>query len=78
MTAPDGALWVRRWVAPTSVAATVFDVFGADGRYRETVRLPMRCAPQPSVVVRGALVACVVVDPASGAEQVVVFSSRRA
>ena len=25
-----------------------------------------------------ALVACVVVDPASGAEQVVVFSSRRA
>ncbi len=78
VAAPDGALWVRRWAAPTSVAATVFDVFGADGRYRETVRLPMRCAPQPSVIVRGALVACVVLDPASGAEQVVVFSSRRA
>lgn len=78
VAASDGALWVRRWAAPTSAAATVFDVFGADGRYRETVRLPMRCAPQPSVIVRGALVACVVLDPASGAEQVVVFSSRPA
>lgn len=78
VAAPDGALWVRRWAAPTSAPATVFDVFNADGRYRETVRLPMRCAPQPSVIVRGALVACVVLDPTSGAEQVVIFSSRPA
>jgi|CXWL01.1.fsa_nt_gi HAMP domain-containing protein len=76
--ASDGALWVRRWALPTSAPATVFDVFGADGRFRETIRLPMRCAPQPSVIVRGALVACVVLDPASGAEQVVIFSSRPA
>lgn len=78
VAAPDGALWVRRWSLPTAASATLFDVFGADGRYRETVHLPMRCAPQPSVIVRGALVACVVLDPESGAEQVVLFSSRRA
>lgn len=76
--APDGALWVRRWATPTSAPATVFDVVGPDGRVRETVRIPARCAPQPSVVVRGALGACVVIDPESGAEQVVLFSLRRA
>jgi hypothetical protein len=76
--AADGALWVRRWSLPTSTNATLFDVFGIDGRYRETVRLPMRCAPQPSVIVRGASVACVVIDPESGSETVVLFSSRSA
>lgn len=78
VVAPDGALWVRRWATTAGRPATIFDVLGGDGRFRETIHLPARCAPQPSVVVRGALVACMGIDPESGAEQVLVFSLRPA
>lgn len=68
---PDGDLWVRRWSSGGLAKFTVVDVFQA-GSYRRTIVLPMDCATMPSIVVRGRIAACMVVDADTGAESVVV------
>lgn len=42
--APDGFVWVRRWV-PNGHRRTVFDVFEADGRFKTVVELPAYVLP---------------------------------
>jgi len=72
-----GEVWVRRWSAGVLAHRTVVDVFTATGSYMRTVVLPMDCAPQPGLVVRGGSAACVQVDPESGAESVVLAQFRK-
>jgi hypothetical protein len=68
----NGEVWVRRWTPPAMNNVTVLDVFGSNGVYAKTVVLPMDCAPLPSLAVRGRIAACVVTDPETGGESVVV------
>ena len=67
-----GEIWVRRWSAGSPGAKTVIDVFTSTGDYRHTVILPMNCAGEPQLVIRGMTAACLQVDPESGAETVMV------
>jgi len=69
---PSDELWVRRWTPPAMENSTVVDIFGANGNYAKTLVLPMDCANQPAITVRGRLAACVVIDGETGAESVVV------
>lgn len=69
---PSGELWVQRWTPPALRGATILDVFDAGGVYRQTILLPVDCALLPPIAVRGRTVACVQVDPTSGAESIVV------
>lgn len=54
----------RLWVRLTEPVAdsTVYDVFGSDGGYAETVRLPFRIDPYVPPVVRGDTIWAVVTD----------------
>jgi hypothetical protein len=69
---PANELWVRRWSSGTLARQTVIDVFRAEGSYLKTIVLPMDCATVPSIAVRGRLVACMVIDPETDGESVVV------
>ena len=69
---PNGEVWVRRWTQPAMNNVTALDVFGSNGIYTKTVILPMDCATMPSLAVRGRFAACMVTDPETGAESVVV------
>lgn len=55
-----GRLWVR--LTEPTVDSTVYDVFGRDGTYAETVRLPFRVDRYIPPVVRGDTVWTVVMD----------------
>ena len=68
----SGDVWVWRWTTVSGPARSHVDVFSAAGRYVRTVVLPANCATAPSPVVRGKTIACVQLDPESGAESVVV------
>jgi hypothetical protein len=66
-------IWVRRWSPPSLQGVTVFDVLNPRGTYVRTVLLPVVCASVPDLAVRGRTLACMAVDPESGAESVVVM-----
>jgi hypothetical protein len=68
----NGEVWVRRWTPPAMNNATVLDVFDSNGAYSKTVILPMDCATLPSLAARGRITACMVTDPETGGESVVV------
>jgi hypothetical protein len=72
VAAPSGDLWVRRWLPAAASPRTVVDVLTAAGAYRHTVILPMNCAREPGMVVRGSYVVCMEVDRETGGESVVV------
>lgn len=72
LVSATGEVWVHRWTPPALRGMTVLDVFDDRGVYRHSVVLPMDCAVSPSLTVNGKVVACVQVDPSSGAESVVV------
>jgi len=68
----NGDLWVWRWTSDSGPAQSVVDVFSSAGRYVRTVVLPANCATEPSPVVRRKTIACLQLDPESGAEFVVI------
>lgn len=67
-------LWVRRW--PVG-GHTWFDRFTLAGAPRGTLDLPASCAAAPMPVVRDRRIACLTVDPESGAESVTVMELPR-
>jgi hypothetical protein len=73
--APDGLLWVRRWV-PNGQARTVFDVFEADGRFKTVVELPAYLLPDITPVLRLDAIAGVGADAETGAMTVLRFGRR--
>lgn len=73
--APDGLVWVRRWV-PNGHARTVFDVFEADGRFKTVVELPANLVPGITPVLRLDAVAGIGSDPETGAMTVLRFGVR--
>lgn len=70
--APDGLVWVRRWMAGPA-RRSVFDVFEADGRFRTTVVLPQVVAVEPTPVLRLDQVVAVVIHPVTGVQGVARF-----
>ena len=68
---PDNELWVRRWTSGVLSKQTVIDVFRAES-YFKTIVLPMDCATTPAIAARGRVVACMVIDPETDGESVVV------
>ena len=74
--APDGLVWVRRWV-PNAQSRTVFDVFEADGRFKTVVELPANLLPDITPVLRLDAIAAIGSDPETGAMTVLRFSPRR-
>lgn len=74
--APDGLVWVRRWV-PRGESRTVFDVFEADGRFKTVVELPANLLPDITPVLRLDGVAAIGSDPETGAMTVLRFGPRR-
>ena len=73
--APDGLLWVRRWV-PNGHARTVFDVFEADGRFKTVVDLPAFLIPDITPVLRLDAIAGVGADAETGAMTILRFGRR--
>lgn len=73
--APDGLLWVRRWV-PGGHVRTVFDVFEADGRFKAVVELPAYLLPDITPVLRLDAIAGIGADPETGAMTVLRFGRR--
>lgn len=73
--APDGLLWVRRWV-PNGHARTVFDVFEADGRFKTVVELPAYLLPDITPVLRVDAIAGIGADAETGAMTVLRFGRR--
>ncbi len=71
-TAADGTLWARRWTSSAQTSLSVFDVLDEQGRLRRTVTVPADCQTLPVPVVRGAVFACVQLDPETDAETVVI------
>jgi len=74
--APDGLVWVRRWV-PNGHLRTVFDVFEADGRFKTVVELPANIVPDITPVLTLGAVAAIGSDPETGAMTVLRFGPRR-
>lgn len=70
--APDGLVWVRRWV-PNGERRSVFDVFEANGRFRTVVELPANLVPGITPVLRLDAVAGIGSDPDTGAMTVLRF-----
>lgn len=70
--APDGLVWVRRWV-PNGERRSVFDVFDANGRFRTVVELPANLLPAITPVLRLDAVAGIGSDPDTGAMTVLRF-----
>jgi hypothetical protein len=73
--APDGLLWVRRWV-PNGHTRTVFDVFEADGRFKTVVDLPAYLLPDITPVLRLDAIAGIGADAETGAMTVLRFGRR--
>lgn len=73
--APDGLVWVRRWV-PNGHARTVFDVFEADGRFKTVVELPAQLLPGITPVLSLDAIAAIGSDPETGAMTVLRFGAR--
>ncbi|MFN0100055.1 MAG: 6-bladed beta-propeller [Gemmatimonadaceae bacterium] len=73
--APDGRVWVRRWLKASDVR-TVFDVFEADGRYSRVVVLPRIIASFPTPVLSLDGIAAVGIDPETGANTILRFAPR--
>ncbi len=74
--APDGLVWVRRWV-PNGDRRTVFDVFEADGRFRTVVELPANILTDVTPVLTLDAIVAVGVDAETGAHTVLRFGRRR-
>lgn len=74
--APDGTVWVRRWV-PRSEARTVFDVFSPAGAAILTVVLPRFIAPEPTPVLSVTGVVALAVNPATGESAILKFGPVR-
>jgi len=72
----DGRVWVRRWTVDYG-SRTTFDVFEADGRYVAEVILPRAIAVLPAPVLGLTDVVAVVVDPETGGNGIVRFTSAR-
>lgn len=70
--APDGRVWVRRWLKAGDVR-TIFDVFEADGRYGRVVELPRIIASFPTPVLTLDGIAAVGIDPETGANTILRF-----
>jgi hypothetical protein len=70
----DGRVWVRRWAADYG-SRTTFDVFEADGRYLAEVILPRAISVLPAPVLGLTDVVAIVVDPETGANGIVRFTS---
>jgi hypothetical protein len=70
--APDGRVWVRRWLKAGDVR-TIFDVFEADGRYSRVVELPRIIASFPTPVLSLDGIAAVGIDPETGANTILRF-----
>jgi len=70
--ANDNQVWVRRWSPPSIKRSSVFDVFTPAGSYTRTVIVPADCALLPVVIIRGNTIACMEVDPDTGAESVII------
>ena len=68
---PDNELWVRRWSSGLLSKQTVVDVFRADS-YLKTIVLPVDCATTPAIAVHDRVVACMVIDPETDGESVVI------
>ncbi|HRN53963.1 MAG TPA: 6-bladed beta-propeller [Gemmatimonadaceae bacterium] len=70
--APDGLVWLRRWV-PNGHLRSVFDVFNADGSFRTVVELPAHLVPgiTPSLTLDA--VAGIGIDSETGAMTVLRF-----
>lgn len=73
--APDGLIWVRRWV-PNGYARTVFDVLEADGRLKTVVVLPGYLLPDITPVLSLNGVAGIGADLETGAMTVLRFGVR--
>lgn len=65
-------LWVTRWAAPPLRAQTVIDVVTVAGKLVRTILLPAACTSVPAIAVSGPVIACVTLDPETGAESVAV------
>jgi hypothetical protein len=65
-------LWVIRWAPPPLRTQTVIDVVTNAGKLVRTIVLPTTCASVPALAVSGPLVACMRVDPETGAESVAI------
>lgn len=74
--APDGLVWVRRWV-PNGHRRSVFDVFEADGRFKTVVELPAHLLPGITPVLWLDAVAGIGSDPETGAMTVLRFGRAR-
>lgn len=70
--APDGLVWVRRWV-PDGQRRSVFDVFEADGRFRTVVEVPAFLVPGITPVLTLDAIAGIGSDPETGAMTVLRF-----
>jgi hypothetical protein len=71
-SAGDGGVWVRRW--PPAANSTVFDVFSANGVFQGTALISATCNAEPRPVMSGTRFACLVVDPDTGAETILIAS----
>lgn len=74
--APDGLVWVRRWVANGHLRS-VFDVFEADGRFKTVVELPAHLLPGITPVLSLDAVAGIGSDAETGAMTVLRFGRAR-
>lgn len=74
--APDGLVWVRRWV-PNGDRRSVFDVFEADGRFKTVVELPAYLLPGITPVLSLDAVAGIGSDVETGAMTVLRFGRAR-
>lgn len=70
VTQSDGAVWIRHW--PPSTSQSLFTVFDSSAVYQFTLVLPAPCAAEPAPVSWRSLVACVLVDPGTGAESILL------
>jgi hypothetical protein len=74
--APDGLVWVRRWV-PNGHERSVFDVFEADGRFKTVVELPANLLAGITPVLTLDGVAAIGSDAETGAMTVLRFGRAR-
>ncbi len=73
--APDGLVWVRRWV-PNGDRRSVFDVFAANGQFRTVVEVPGNLLADVTPVLALDAVVGIGVDPETGAHSVLRFGRR--
>jgi hypothetical protein len=73
--APDGLLWVRRWV-PNGDERSVFDVFDQNGRFQTVVEVPGNLLAEVTPVLFLDAVVGIGVDPETGAHTILRFGHR--